>query len=993
MAPLLFMSINQLYKLTDERHQPMPGVSVRLKGTKLAWVSNTNGEVNAILSNNEGVLEFSFVGYTTQAIPVSKLTNPMTIQMKQDAGLLDDVQITAYGSTTKRLNTGNQVTIKAEDIEKNPVNNVFAALQGHVPGMFITEKSGQPGRPFDIKIRGVNSISGSGNANSYPLVVVDGVAYPTVNLPFIGGQLNTDQQGGNGLNYLNPEMIESVDVLKDADATAIYGSRGAYGVILITTKKGKAGTPRFSLNTQTGLTYRGTTPQLLNTDQYLMIRREAFKNDGTKPGTGDLDLNGTWPTDRNVDWGKQFYKNYAVATNSYATYSGGTDNVNYLVGANFNFQNDIQRGAGSVRGGGLNFNLNASSPNKKLDVSLTGTYSSTVNTEVQYEVAVGGELIPSVTAAPNAPPMLNPDGTLDWTDWQTNPASNANQLYKNVTNNLIANTQLNYRPVAGLTLHAGFSYNVLSGNEIAGRPSTYFNPNSVFTTTSTLNQYNVSTWTFEPNANYTHKLGKQGQLTVTTGATMQRYINTQSQITGSDFPSDALLVNPTFANTANISTSLTQIPRKYLGYFGIINYNWANKYIINLTGRYDGSSKFGKDRQFGTFGSVGAAYIVSEEPWFKNNISFINFAKIRGSYGSVGGDGITDYAFLSTYANSTTYQGQLGLVPSKLENPDLQWEKNRKTDIGINVEFLGGKISIDAAYYNNITSNQLVPQILSNVTGFGGISKNRDAIIRNYGYEFTVSTKNITTKKFSWLSSINVTLPHNILEAYPDIATSGSTAYVIGKPVTGTKLYNYAGVNPQTGNYNFINRNGVVGDFSILSPLTLSQTLDKTAFVDFMPKFYGGLTNTLRYSKLTLDFTFTFSSQMGKNFMGSQFFIPGSFNANPSVKVLDRWQQPGDITDVPKVSAGGLYGFFAQNNFITSTGAYSRNTYARLANVSLYYAVPTTMLQKAGISALNIFVKGQNLLTISKYGDLDPENLGAGLAPLRIITGGLNVTF
>jgi TonB-linked SusC/RagA family outer membrane protein len=979
-------------KVLDDANKTLPGVTVKVKGASTGQtVTNVNGEFSILVIDDNATLVFSFIGFITKEIPAKGLKNPVTIIMKQDIGNLDEVQITAYGKTTKRLNTGNQVTFRAEDITKNAAPNVLQAMQGHIPGLFITQQSGQPGRPFDIKIRGLSTIS-TGGLNVYPLIIVDGVAYPGANLPFLSGNLNANQRGGNGLSYLNPEMIESIDVLKDADATSIYGSRGAYGVILITTKKGKAGAPILSLNTEAGLTYRGTTPKLLNIDDYLMLRREAFKNDGVEPGANDLDLNGTWPLDRNTNWTKEFFRDRAITTNTYATYSGGTENINYLVGGNYNRQNNIARGKGAATGGGLNFNLNASSLNKKFNITLGGVYTTNVNTIAQYELGASAALFtPSVTSAPNAPLLFNPDGSLNFTDYEENPASSINMIYKNLTNNLIANTQLTYNLVKGLTLNAGFSYNVLSGRELRALPSTYFNPNTTYLTESSLNLYNISTWTFEPNAKYTTTLGKKGNLAVTVGGTMQNNVRQSNGVTGYDFQSDALLYNPTFTNTDNITTSFTEVTRKYLGYLGIINYNWDGKYIINFSGRYDGSSKFGHDKQFGAFGSVGAAYIISEEPWFKNNISFINIAKLRGSYGSQGGDAINDYAYLSTYINGIPYQGELGTAPNKLANPALQWETNRKTDVSITLDFFKSRISIDATYYNNITGNQLIPQPLSTVTGFDGITINRDARIRNYGYEFILNTKNIISNKLRWTSSINFTLPHNVLQYFPDIATSGGT-YEIGKSVQYLKLYKYVGVNPETGFYNFENSKGVVGTFGIFDPVQLDQKIDKTEGIDMTPRFYGGFSNTVSYQNFTLNFTFSFSSQYGRSYLGSQNNLPGGFNNNVSVETLRRWQKPGDITDIPKVTQSLLNLLGPQAVFLQSTGAYTLNTYARLNNVSLYYAFPKNLVQRAHLSGLSIFLKGQNLLTISKYGGLDPENLGAGLAPLRVVTGGINLT-
>jgi TonB-linked SusC/RagA family outer membrane protein len=986
VAPTVQKAATIIYvgKVWDEFKKPMPGVSVRIKGLPTGVVTNEVGEFNIIVPIENSTLLFSFIGYETQELPLKDLKNPLTITMKVSNSNLDQVQVTAYGTTTKRLSTGDITTIKGEEIARSPVPNVLQAIQGRVPGMFIEQESGQPGSTYNIKIRGENTLAG----NSAPLIIVDGVAYPSgSSLPFLATGIGGHQQGGNALNYLNPQMIESIDVLKDADATAIYGSRGAYGVIIITTKKGKPGDGRLDINTYTGLTVRGTSPALLNTQQYLMLRLEAFKNDGVQPANTDFDVNGVWPEDRYTNWVKEFTGNYANTTNTYATYSGGSGNINYLVGANYSVQDNIQKSKGNNKVGGFNFNLGTHSKDNKISLTVIGSYSSTVNDMLPVDFSLDN----SSTFAPNAPPLYLPDGSINWDDYIDNPAAKLNLIYKNTTNNLTTNTDLKYSPVKGLVLQASLGYNVISGKEFRAEPTSFYQPGTAFFTTSTINLYNLSTWTLEPNASYNTQLGKKGTLTLTAGATLQRYINYSDATTGSDFISDALLGNPTLVDKANISTAYNEIQRKYLGYFGIISYNWDNKYLINFNGRYDGSSKFGTNNQFGSFGSVGAAYILSEESWFKNTLPFISFAKLHGSYGTVGGDGIADYLALNTFTSGSPYQGKLGVSPRTLANPNLQWEKNRKGEVGLDLEFLKGKISIGGSYYSNITSNQLVPQFLSSVTGFQSITINRAAIIKNYGYEFILNTVNIKSKNFSWTTSLNATIPRSILKSYPDVLTSGVASLEVGKSLTGVKLYNYQGVDPQTGNRTYKNRNGVISDFSLFNPIQLSQTLDKTEFVDLAPKYYAGFNNSFRYKNFSLDVLFTVTNRIGKNYLGSQSYPIGFFDQNVTTIALNRWQKPGDLTDVPKASQGGL-ALLAQGNFGQSTGSYSNATYARLNNLNFSYDLPPSFVQRVHLKGLRVYLQGQNLLTISKYGDLDPENLGVGLAPLRVFTAGINLT-
>lgn len=970
----------------DEQGNPIPGVNIKVKNTDLHVSTDKEGKFSIIVVEPTAILQFSYVGYTTQEFSINNLKNPIIIRLKLATSELDQVQILAYGTTTKRLATGNSTTIKAAELMKNPVPNVLQAVQNHVPGVFIQQKSGRPGTPFQISIRGKNTLTG----NNQPLFVVDGVTYPSGKLPILGNFNSDELRGGNALDYLDMSMIESIDFLKDADATSIYGSRGAYGVVLITTKKGKAGESLFNVNMNSGITVRGISPELLNIDQYLELRREAFANDKATPGPTDLDVNGTWPTDRNTDWIKEFSGNRAMVNNANASYSGGTERLSFLIGASYNRQKDIQSIKGANRRGGINFNVNSSTRDNKFYISLSGSYTSNTNDMVAYDFGAGA----NVYSAPNAPSLYLPDGKLNW-ETGNNSAQVFNIINKNITNNLISNAELKYIPLKGLTIKTNIGFNVLSSKQLNGTPSTYYNPAVAYITSSTAQFYNNRTLTFEPNINYAHKLGKKGTLNLTSGATFQDGLDYNNSISGNNFLSDDLLYNPSFADRVNVTASYNQTPNRYLGFFGIVSYNWADKYILNVNARYDGSTKFGSDNQMGSFGSIGAAWIISEESWFKDALSkVVSFAKIRGSYGTVGGDGIGNYQFLNTFTNGSSYQGSVGLRPNALANPSLQWEKNEKGEIALSLEFLNGRIGIEGAYYRNKTSNQLVAQPLSSVTGFSLQSVNSPAILKNWGYEFDLHTINVKAHNFTWTSTFNFTVPKSILAAYPNSGgVLPNVNWVIGKPATGVKLYSYGGVNPETGNHSFY-KNGVIGDWLPFVSVGLDEVKDRTEFIDLAPKYYGGFQNAFSYKGFSVSAFITFTSQMGRNMLGYQGLLSqaGMFNNNTSTIYLRRWRKVGDITDVPRAIQGTL-AILQQQNFNNSTGAYTRVTYARLNNVNISYTFPTELLKNLAVKRLSIYLQGQNLLTVSKYGDFDPENMGAGQGPLRVFTGGINLTF
>jgi len=881
-------------------------------------------------------------------------------------------------------------TITAKEIEKNPVNNVLEAIQGKVPGLFIQQVTGQPGGAFTRRLRGSTNLNNKGNPIP-PLIIVDGVRYPTGALPLYGDNnygTGNFLQGGNGLNYINPNDIASIDVLKDADATAIYGSSGAYGVILITTKKARPAAPTLSANIYTGVSVKGEVPKLLNTEQYIMLRKEAVKNDGGTIGSPDLDINGTWPADRYHDWRKVYMGASAQSTNANLSYSGGARNTTYVIGGSLQDNGNIQRHKGSFRNGSLRFSLNTTTADNKFNMSLSGNWTSSKSDMVPYDFSQSLAL-----DAPNAPPALLPNGTIDWAgagDDPLGPSSfaNFNRTYNNLTNNLLANATLEYKPVKGVTLRSVFGYNEMMSKELIGYPTTTMAPTNqqaAQSTVSVFHHYDIRTITVSPYAAYERSLWK-GDLSIKAGGEITDRVTYQDEIKGTGFASDALLSNPMAAD--NTTSDYAQTPFRGLGFYGIVKYVWDHKYIIDLNGRRDGSTKFGRNHRFGNFGSIGVAWIFSEEKFIRDHVPFISFGKLRASTGVLGGDAIPDFRYLSTYtAIDGTYDNKLGLAPGGLANPNLEWEKNRNKEVGLELSFFKERIFVEGNYYRNVTSNQLVGRPISSVTGFSVYTMNSDAVIRNSGWEMSLSTTNIKTKNFSWTTRWNISIPTSKLIKAPSMANQ-NVNYAEGRPLTGVLLYKYAGINPATGVYSFTNAKGVTGDYYY----EMSDD-DKTEFVDLAPKYYGGFSNSFTYKQWSLDVFFSFTSRKGYNSLAQAGYLFGYFGINGTTDWLRRWQKPGDKTDMPKVSTNLFDGIFRQMYFTSSTGAYTNATYARLQNVSLRYHFDQRLLKKLHLGDLTVYLQGQNLLTISRFGGLDPENLSASvIPPLRVFTGGINLS-
>jgi TonB-linked SusC/RagA family outer membrane protein len=996
-------------RVTETTGEPLAGASVTLhQAGHAAAVSGTTDGTGGFrimnVANGSYILEISFIGYekVTRDVTLSDKLQILFLPMKRSTSTLDAIQTTAYSKTTMRFNSGDITTITADEIARSPESNVLASLQGRVPGMFVNEESGMPNSAFQVQIRSLNTLSGGAAVSpiiipqgGQPLYIVDGVEYPANStLPMVNFPgFPQEDIYGNALNYLDPSLIESINILKGADATAIYGSRGAFGVILITTKKAKAGKPSLTVNAVQGFSTLGDAPKLLNEQQYLALRDNAFANDGTKPGPTDYDVNGTWDTTQNHDWKKYFLGGHAPTTRINATYMGGSPNSSFLLGANYSSIGNIERAKGSVRQGGMNFSLNTATNDRKFTMALSGSYITNLDNTVPVDFTGAA----GMDQAPDAPLPYLPNGKLNWQQGM-NAAAALNGIHSNNTDNFIANTTLIYTPVTGLSFTAAAGYSLISAKEFLGQPSTFFNP-ATFTpaeTNSVINLYRVRIISADPRAEYIHTWGK-ARLDLISGGSIRDQINQSNAIAGAGFATDELLMDPASANSADISTLYSVLPQRYIGGFAVINFRWADKYILDLNGRRDGSSVFGNNRQFGNFGSVGGAWIVSEEPWFKGLRNLVDFLKLKGSYGLVGASAIAPYNYINTFnVANNNYEGNMALIPQNLANPYLHWETNRNFEAGVNADLFKGRLNVEAIYYSDKVGDQLTSQPLASITGFTQFTVNSPAQIRSYGAEFMVISKNIQTKQFTWTSKINLTIPKTRLLAYPGLGNLvNNFNYEIGKPITGIKLYKFAGVDPATGVYNFYDSAGQKGEYEpFFSPAQLNPLTDRNQFVDLAPRWYGGIVNTVSYKNFTLDFLITVTDRIGPNYEAFQSFEPGLANTNIPVDIANkRWMKPGDITTVPKATAG-FAGLLDQFNFINSTGAYSNATYARLQNVSLGYRLPPNVTRRLHMTTLAFYVAGQNLLTVSKYHGLDPENMLANhLPPLRVFTGGLNVGF
>ncbi|WP_237421208.1 SusC/RagA family TonB-linked outer membrane protein [Flavobacterium sp. Sd200] len=955
---------------------PLEGVSVSIKGTTVSTVTAADGSFSIAAAPGD-ILILEYLGYVS--IEVTVAGNQLgTIQLNEDTTTLQEVVVNAgYYNVSQRQSTGSISRVTAKDIEKQPVTNVLGALQGRMAGVDIVQNTGVAGGGFNIQIRGLNSLRAEGNA---PLYIVDGVPYSSQSL----GNSNTSTiiQGTlNPLNSINPGDIESIEVLKDADATAIYGSRGANGVVLITTKKGRAGKTQYNVGINTGYSSVAHFINMMDTPQYLAMRRGAFANDAVSEYPGSAyDINDTWDQTRYTDWQKELLGGTAAYQDLTAAASGGSGQTQFLTSAAYHNETTVFPGDFKYRKGTFRASVNHASEDHKFTLAFTAGYTAQKNNQPGTDFTRTALLL-----APNAPALYNPDGTLNWegSTW-TNPLSNLESKYISNTQDLISNLTLGYELLKGLSLKSSFGYSDTRSKETRTLPSTMYDPaweaTSEFSTLY-LNDTRRSSWIIEPQLNWAQALGS-GALKVLVGSTFQRQVDNQLVHEADGFTSNALIYN---LSAAALLFALrdTEAQYNYNAAFARINYDWKQKYFLNLTGRRDASSRFGPQRRFANFGAVGAAWIFSEEAPVKDKMTFLSFGKLRASYGSSGNDQIGDYQYLDTYGiGSSNYSGVVGLNPTRLYNPNFGWEKNTKFEAALELGFLKDRIFTTLGWFQNRSSSQLVGIPLPATTGFSSLQANLDATVENSGLEVTLRTVNFDTASFRWVTDINLTATNNKLLDFPGLeASTYASQYVIGQPLNIVRLYKYTGIDPDTGLYTVedVNGDGVI-----------TPTEDRQTIRNLNPRFFGGLHNQLTYRNWQFDFLFQFVKKQAYR-AETQLGAPGSFSNQPAA-MANSWQSPGDTAPYQLFTAGyNGPAAMAYSNYMTSDGAITDASFIRLKNISLSYKVPEKWLGGLQCTAT---LRGQNLLTITPYKGADPEFAIIGyLPPLRTVTGGLQFTF
>ncbi|MBD3617776.1 MAG: TonB-dependent receptor [Gracilimonas sp.] len=1007
---LLFVSVGTLQAQTvsgvvvsAEDNEPLPSITVLVKGTNKGTATNLDGEYELELTSEEfetGTLVFSGVGFVRQEVAVNG-RRTIDIELATDTQLLDEVVVVGFGSIVREDMTGNIASVKSKELAEVPVNSFESALQGKTSGVFIQKSNGKLGQGINIRVRGTSSVS----ASSQPLYVIDGI-------PVIS-ESQSQTADTNPLADLNIDDIESVDILKDASAAAIYGSRGANGVILITTKSGQAGDTQINVSYERGYSTETNRVEFLNTDEYIELFTEAAERSPFGDLSGaylennwfDYFAQGTdWQNrEIDVDWQDESFQD-ASNTDFGVQISGGTEKTRFFVSGGFSDQIGIIRGNEFNR---INTRLNLDhTASDKFEVGMNLGLSRTENIRVSNDNAFSTPL--QAIAQPPMSPVYTPqfeNGNL--TGFSDVP--NENTLYYNflrhvqgVNNNQtvfrnIGNLYANYEIMSNLAFRSEAGLDLLFQNEdyfadsntnVGENTNGYGDSRWVNLVNYTLNNY--LTWNQQFNDNH--------QLTTVAGVTFESSDRYQTFVSGTNFPTDSFRKLASAAEITGGNTTETEY--KYLSYFARANYKFSDRYLLSGSARVDGSSRFGENSRYGFFPAVSAGWIMSEEN-FLSDLDALSFLKLRASYGLTGNSNVGNFPSRGLYGG-TGYGGSSGLVPSQTPNPDLKWERTAQYNFGLDFAFFDDRIGGEIDYYVKKTDDLLLNVNVPATTGYTSQLRNVGEL-ENKGFEFVINTQN-TVGVFSWSSSFNIAYNENkVTDLDGQVIEGGFLNRAIeGEPIAVMFGKEYAGVDPDNGDALYYVHSADGKDYDA------GTTNDYSAANDVVignpnPDFVGGLTNNFNYKNFDLGVLLQFVSGNDIYNGGGRYqSANGDFFDNQTKDQLNRWQEPGDVTDVPEARLFGSNGSNPSSRYI------SDGSYLRLKSVTLGYTLPQDLLSKLQLRDVRIYMTGLNLLTFTDYEGWDPEvntdlydlsnNLNIGndfySAPqARTISFGINIGF
>jgi TonB-linked SusC/RagA family outer membrane protein len=940
---------------SSEDGETLPGVSVAIKGTQQGTTTDVYG--NYIIQSPAGAtLVFSFIGMQTQEIAVEGRT-VIDVAMERSVQALDEVVVIGYGTESRKLSTSSISQYKPTAIEEIPVDNLDAALQGKATGVQVTQNSGTPGGGISVRIRGNTSI----NAGNEPLYVIDGIPMLTGDF----GQIGFSGQTINAISDLNPSDIETVTILKDASATSIYGARASNGVVLITTKRGKMAKTKINFAAYAGFQMAEKKLDMLDASQWMVYRNELKVNEGAPPVFTPEEIANP---DVDTDWLDEVFRTGAVM-NYELSAAGGNEKTTFYVSGNYSSQEGILIGTDFKR---LNGRLNLDHHiNKKLSIGAGIGLSNSWNNRVEGDQSLNGPL-PNAISLPAIYPVYNADGTYNEDGPYANPVAIANEA-TNLAQNFrtIGNIYGKYRIMECLSFETRWGIDYLNLNEHSYDPVTT-RQGSKYNGLGIEGNTNASNFTTNNFFTYSKIFRSVHDLEATLGYSYERYVRRSAYMEGSDFPNEYFSYITSAANIRVASAS--RVEDRTNSFFGRFKYALRNKYLFTASARYDGSSKFGKNNKYGFFPAFSAGWRISEEPFF-DGVGFVDELKLRVSFGYTGNDGIPRFSSPALFSGGANYNGFAGIYPVQIPNPNIRWESTAQFDAGIDLEVVDSRIRLVFDYYYAKTSDLLLDRSVSGTSGFTGVIDNIGEL-ENKGFEIALSTDNIKTPSFTWTSVLNFSANRNkVLKLYNgqpiDFIGRGNNYIGEGEAFGIFYGYNSLGVDPSTGDIVFEDVNG---DGKITAD-------DRTKIGDPNPDFYGGFSNIFTYKQLTLNIFLQYS--YGNDiYNGTRVYIESlKGDDNQLTTILDRWQNPGDVTDIPRATMTD-----PNNNNRTSSRFIEDGSYLRIKEVVLSYSFSDPLVKKMKLQNFKVFVSAYNLFTFTGYSGMDPEVNYAGNDNLRLGT-------
>ncbi len=938
-----------------EDGEGMPGVNVVLKGTTVGTVTDIEGNYRLSVPSGAQTLVFSFIGFSTQEVAIGARA-VIDVTMATDVSQLQEVVVVGYGQQSRALTTQSVSDVGAERFQNMPVLSTQEALQGQAAGVQMVGTSGVVGSAATVRIRGVASLN---NAN--PLYVVDGVPLNQEN--------RTDALGGASLNpiaEINPQDIESITVLKDAAAVAIYGSRGANGVILINTKSGKYNqATQFNADYYTGWSQPTYLRSMMSADQYRQYAADVFTAEGEPTTPADFPQGGfNWP-DAVLQTGR--VNNYSLSAN------GGTDKTAFYIGGTYFNQESYTIGNSADR---INARINLTheaKDNLRFGVNLGIT-------RLEYDrINADNSTFAPLTSSYLQLPWVEPrdeNGAFVNTGFVANVlAIEALSDYTTISRRNTGNVYAEWDIIPSLTFRSDFGIDLVQLEQFYRDPEIVSPGGYGY---KSIDQDNK--WLSTNTLNYVKDFGDDHSLNALLGYSFETSRYDAIAVEGSGFVSDDL---PN-VNSAATKTTTDAIGSQWalLSYFSRLNYAYKSKYIFEVSARRDGSSRFGSERRFGNFYAVSGGWILSSES-FLENLAFVDFLKLSASYGTSGNDQIGNFASLGLYAGGITpdYAGLPGLSPDQPANPLLSWEETKQFDVSLDWTTLNNKVDVSASYYVKNTEGILLAVPLPYTTGFASRNQNVGEL-RNRGLDLNITSRNVENEAFTWETQFNVgflnqevtRLPDDNVDPFGNPFIAGTSSQRVTQGYTSNEFFliRYSGINAETGEAEWLTRDGEI---------TSTPTADDRVYVgSALPKFTGSLRNTMTYRGL--DFTFMLNFVQGNKVMLDDMRFTDNPNNvtgfNLHTRLLNYWQQPGDNAYAPALDAT-TFGTFAQR----STLQLFDGSYLRLRNVTLGYTLPNDVLGRTFMRNARLYVMGQNLLTFSEMTDweVDPEINGGGTDP------------